>query len=905
MTGPLILCATNRLAQGLRAAAPDDGAAVWNTPQAFPLEAWMDQLAEEAMLSGLLPALTLLDAFSERLLWQQIIADSIDPDGSPLFDSAAMAAKAADAYALASTWNLDDTSEAMSPEAQQFAAWRTAFRQRLLEEGWTVAADRRAALVAALEQGAMRIRAQVVFAGFDELNPLQRRLRVALDAQMRSSATSTSAVSLPAVVAFEDAGAECRAVAHWVRARFADDPVCRIGIVVPDLGSVRDQLEDALDEALHPELAAPAFAEHPRRYNFSLGRALAELPLIACALQLLELARAPYGIEQPVLTSLLLNPYWSESVHEADARARLDAQMRRRLQHRVDIDQLVTLGNKASAQSGTACPAALHHLSRLRHFAADCGAIMHPPSVWAHTVRTLLFESGWAGSAGQGCRTLSSHEYQAREAWSALLDQLARSDQPAGTLSYADVLAHLHGLCRERLFQPQTRGAPSVQVLGMLESAGLRFDALWVMGMHDGAWPPAPAPNPLLPVALQRAQGLPNSCAAVQLVHARAIVHRLLHQAAVVRFSCPLMAGSQELRHSPLFARADQVAAPAPDEAAPDLQGSQVLECLDDATGPVLGETERVRGGVALLRAQAICPAWAFYRYRLGAAALEHTQSGLDAQERGTLVHDALEWFWKQVNSRQALMVLAAVPEALEARIGAAVSASLSACEARMDVMPAAARELEALRLTRVLREWLQVEMRRADFTVLECERELRHQIGPVALTLRIDRIDRQDGKLVVIDYKTGIPGSIGNWAAMRITEPQLPIYALALSGAAPGEPVGALVFGKVRLGESRFTGLSATDKFVDRVRGMHKVPGAPFAAFTDWEALQAHWRERIAAVADEFARGVAGTDAGNAGDLAWCEVLPLLRLYERAACQTGFFTQSAGRNLQQIELES
>jgi len=894
VTSPLILCATNRLAQTLRSAVPEHAGAVWDTPQAFALDAWMDQLGEEAMLSGAIPALVLLDGFSEKLLWQQVIADSLPLGDAPLFDVAAMAARAAEAHALTRVWGLGAVQDGMSREAELFVQWRAEFQRRLAERGWTVTVDRREALVRALEQGTLRVRSRVVFAGFDEPNPLHQRLRMALDGRLLACATEEEQTCAPGVTAFGDLEAECRAAARWARARLADDPSHRVGIVVPDLGGVRDRLEDELGHALHPELAGPAFAEHPRLYNFSLGRALAEVPVVACALELLGLAGNVERVGQPALTSLLLNPYWSDSVHETDARAALDAHMRRRAGHRIDIAQVVHLARRPGPKAGPACPAAIRHLSQLLRHAAECTGRTRLPSEWVPAVRALLREAGWAGSAGQECRTLSSHEYQAREAWSGLLDRFACADQLTGALPFSQVLANLRALCRERVFQPQTRGTPSVHVLGMLESAGLQFDAIWVMGMHDGAWPPAPAPNPLLPVALQRAHRTPNSCAAVQLAHARTILRRLRRQAPVVHFSCALMHGSQELRHSPLFvpAAGERAAAPAEAPAGP---WTGVLECLDDVTGPALGENERARGGVSLLRAQAICPAWAFYRYRLGAAALERTRTGPGAQERGMLVHDALEWFWKQVGSRQALAALAAVPDALDARIRAAAGASLEAYETRMGAMAPGARELEVLRLVRLLREWLQAEMRRTDFVVLGCERELRHRIGPVDLTLRIDRIDGQDGRLVVIDYKTGIPGSIGNWAAARITEPQLPLYALALSGVEPTPQIGALVFGRVRLGDSRFVGLSATDGFVDRVRGMHQVSGATFAAFPDWDALQAHWHERITAVADEFARGVASVSVDGSNGLDYCEVLPLLRLPEREAYRAGLFTRSIG----------
>ena len=83
-------------------------------------------------------------------------------------------------------------------------------------------------------------------------------------------------------------------------------------------------------------------------------------------------------------------------------------------------------------------------------------------------------------------------------------------------------------LCRQRIFQPETRGQPAIQVLGVLESAGLSFYALWVMGMNDDLWPPAPRPNPLLPAELLRAAGAAHASAEVELDFARRVHGRLL-----------------------------------------------------------------------------------------------------------------------------------------------------------------------------------------------------------------------------------------------------------------------------------------------------------------------------------------------------------------------------------------
>ena len=52
--------------------------------------------------------------------------------------------------------------------------------------------------------------------------------------------------------------------------------------------------------------------------------------------------------------------------------------------------------------------------------------------------------------------------------------------------------------CADTLFQPESPDAP-IQILGVLESAGLRFDCLWVSGLTDEAWPLDAQAQPLHP----------------------------------------------------------------------------------------------------------------------------------------------------------------------------------------------------------------------------------------------------------------------------------------------------------------------------------------------------------------------------------------------------------------------
>jgi exodeoxyribonuclease-5 len=465
-----------------------------------------------------------------------------------------------------------------------------------------------------------------------------------------------------------------------------------------------------------------------------------------------------------------------------------------------------------------------------------------------------------------------------------VLDGLGRLDALLGPLAFAEAVRRLSQLCRQRLFQPETRGRPAIQVLGVLESAGLEFDALWVMGMNDDLWPPPPRPSPLLPAELQRSVGSAHASAEVELDFAQRVHARLRQSAPTVIFSWAQADGNRVLRPSPLIAGmpgagdtpgdvvtlAGQLAAETP----------AALDLLDDALAPPVAEGEKVSGGSWLLRAQAICPAWAYYQFRLGGEAMEEAVEGLDPAARGTLVHEALEAFWTATPSSDALAALGEA--ARNEAIAAAVAKALQSFELdRRTSLPARFRELEAARLARLLDLWLAVEAKRGQgFAVIACEQPAEVEIEGIKVRMVVDRIDQlADGRLVIIDYKTGAAIDTKNWADQRITEPQLPIYAALVN-----DEVAAVVFAKVLLDKPGFAGVADEKDILPGVQGIGDDKQKIFdpAEFPDWIAVITHWRERLHAVASEVKQGRAGVVFADEKGLQYCEVLPLLRLPER-----------------------
>jgi exodeoxyribonuclease-5 len=411
------------------------------------------------------------------------------------------------------------------------------------------------------------------------------------------------------------------------------------------------------------------------------------------------------------------------------------------------------------------------------------------------------------------------------------------------------------------------------------------------MGMNDDVWPPPPRPNPLFPAELQRAAGAPHASAEIEVDFASRVHARLLLSSPAVTFSCSAMAGNRLLQPSPLLAGLPQ--RPAHSVAVVTLAG-QLLEAamdacerIDDYMAPPLAEGEKVSGGSWLLRAQAICPAWGFYQYRLGAEAMETPVEGLDPAARGTLVHAALEAFWTAVRDSASFADL--LPAAWLAAIEAAAEVALLDFEVtRRVTLPARFRQLEAQRLQRLLAAWLAVEAKRSEaFTVIACEQPAEIEIEQIRVKMVVDRIDQlADGRRIIIDYKTGAAIDIHNWAEDRLTEPQLPIYAALVAAADSAvDAVAAVVFAKVLLDKPAFAGVAEERDLLPGVQGIGDEKQKIFdpQRFPDWPSVLAHWRTALKNIALEVKAGVAGVSFSDAAALQYCEVKPLLRLAERA----------------------
>jgi probable DNA repair protein len=880
---PVVLCATARLAGSLRRAQGElqaaAGAVTWQALQSATPAQWLDHLTSSALLRGEIPPASVPGGFltwaQERSLWEQAIAADAGA-AAELFDREGMALAAMEAASLQRTWRIEVAEPLHTEEYRAFLRWRNRVAEACRAGGWRTADETLTWRIDCIERGIGGLPTRLGIAGFIAPDPLVSRLLVVLEARGvelfqldfgREECTSALGAELP------EAEAECISAAQWARDWLARDASARIRIAVADLPARRLLLNSALDDVLHPSAVGAAWAAQERDHAFVAGSPLATELLVDVALRLLQLLVHSQRVAQAEFGALLCSVGWSADIDEADARARIEAGLRELLPPETTLERLQRAMARLCVDPAAdlQAPQLVAHLGALLE-ARGRAPRRQSPSAWGRAFGEWLTALGWPGQ-----RVLLPAERAACDQLREALGGLLALDAIMGRVDAGEALRQLQRHCRDHSFDSPRRAAARIEICSLDDALAGMVDALWVMGLNEGAWPPAPRPNPLLPAELQRRAGISAARADSLAAEAQTLQAAWCDSASEVVFSWAQREGERALRRSPLLANVARHELPA--ASLPLRSEELLLERIYDAKAPSVGMDERIRGGTALLAAQAVCPAWGFYQYRLGAAVLPAPTFGLDARARGSLLHAALEEFWRGRGLAELNQMDAAARSAELRRV---VAHALAEHDRRAaEPLPPRLRQLEDERLQALLAIWLEVESRRAPFRVIACEE--RHDLDIEGLPVRvvIDRIDQlADGRLVVIDYKSGRSDSVASWADARISEPQLPIYAAL---AFPDREVAAVALARVTPDKPGFLGVSEDDGLLPEVKslGMQRKQYAE-DDFPDWQTLRNIWAQRLTEVAREVRDGAAAVVFDAAKDLEFCDVRVLLRIAER-----------------------
>ena len=381
---------------------------------------------------------------------------------------------------------------------------------------------------------------------------------------------------------------------------------------------------------------------------------------------------------------------------------------------------------------------------------------------------------------------------EAGEAAAAFMSELRDSAAHGPALGGDRYPALLTALMASQVVRPRYGRHPRLAILGPLEARLQHFDLVILGGLNEGTWPAQVDPGPWLSRPMQADFGLSlperriglsahdfaQAFAAPKVVLTRAgrvegtptVPSRWLLRidALLAALGCPEALGGDRGR-----SRAWAAALDRPDQVSP---------APPPAPRPPLEARPR-RLSVTQIETWMRDPYGLYARHILGLRPLDPLDADPGAAERGTLVHQALEAY------------LGAHPEAppddpLAALVG----------EGRKVFEPLRARPgLWAFWWPRFLRvaEWFAAvdrDLRRAGQTAwpeAHGEITLAGPAGRFTLTAKADRIDLlADGRLVIVDYKTGQPPKPKD--VEQGFAPQLPLEAvIARAGGFDGVPGG------------------------------------------------------------------------------------------------------------------
>jgi ATP-dependent helicase/nuclease subunit B len=875
--GYLIITASQRQARFLKVAYGEkmmnEGKAAWLTPEILPWNTWIkDSWNNQQLISQ--SSSMVLNPSQVRLIWQSIIGSSRYTES--LLQVNSIVDAAIHAYELCQSWNIKIFPEEvfLNHDAQAFQSWAATYKNKLSKNNWVDIVNVPDLLVSSVFVPDYK---GLVIYGYDELTLQQQELLRHIETHdcevvLHQTAGRNKQVSY---LGLPDRTAELRAAACWAKNIMNRERGASIGIVVPDLASTQESVSAIFDEILHPELLLNGPDSILKRYSIAPGKPLSDYPVIHIALEILSLGQLRHSIQK--LEVLLRSSYIKGAETERHARAGFYAALRQAGEPSWHLKTLLTYIDY-HREYLTIANTFESMLRELVEFIKVKNS-RQSTRQWSETFNAWLKIFGWPGD-----RKLNSNEYQTVEAWGEMLIELASLETVVGSCSYIEALDYLKKIIKEKSFQPETSETP-IQISALPGVAGLQFDYLRVIGLHDQVWPGPSIVNPFIPLVLQRDAGVPGALAESMVSRCQLESEALIDGSIEVVFSYPENEDDRVCRPSPLLKK--YVIDNIEDSRASHVSYQQLIfdsrdvEMFTDDVAPALAVDDKATGGTGILADQAACPFRAYARHRLYASALADINIGIDPAVRGQLVHQVMQRLWGRINSSESLHQLSL--DNLNDLINTVVESIIrQQAKQQPETFSRGFSRLESHRLQSLIRDWLTIEKKRSGFKIRELEN--RHSINfqSLNLNMRIDRVDElADGKLVIIDYKTG-QLNMGKWQGDRTDEPQLPLYAITYEGN-----ICAVAFAGMKKGKLGFIGLAAEEGLIDGVKGISNSEEN-----NGWDGQLQYWQLALGNMAREFATGRAVVDPKDNTTCRYCDLHSLCRIQEKLESRSGWIDE-------------
>lgn len=886
-SGATVVTDTRRLshlvADAYNRSMHDDGYKTWLSPEIYTFDVWLGRLWNEFRQRSDAQTGTLLSAGQAKQVWENVIAENVRnryKEGYEylLWHITATASQVMAAYGLMRSYGIEtgEFPEIVSEDVRNFRIWLEDYQLTLANRNWLDSESLPDEIRKNIEAFVRADQPAVVFAGFDCWTPQRSDLTDSLRGRIGSVEVLEHKIELdsahPQRIEFSTTDEEIDVCARWARAVLDANPaVHRVGIAAPDLRGIRPRLSRRLSAYLNPDAVMEDRQPNRLAFHMTLGDALSDVPIVADAMNLLELVRPEFDLE--IMRSVLLSDRIKDWNQERAERSRMADDIYSVGGDRLSIDDFVKFATRGNKKR---CSKFLRLLRRAARLLSD----QPSPADYADWGRFFMDWIKIFQSTKTVDHQIGQAEFQAYDSWVKVVEGLAELGFVSPKCKAETALAKLIRRVSESSIQPRAVRAP-VQVGEYLAMAGQSYTHLWLLGMNEKSVPGSPQPNPFIPISIQKRYGMPNSSAAELNEQVCRRYQRLVSSAEHVVQSYAVMDRSEHHLRSFLLIdpqpiqlqRGDQIAACTD---YPSIVSHQFDQCesLSDWSASALDEQQTVSGGTALLRDQSRCPFSAFAKHRLKLRQGQSNEIGVTRLARGVMMHRLAERIYTTYSTKQALA--AAVESG-----GIADAAKQCAGEVVNEFNSNRVRpwsrdivEVEVGILAELAEKLIEADMERDYLETWAVEHQEIISLAGLTLNLKIDRIDRinVDGELrsLLYDYKTG-RCDIRDANGERPEDPQLAVYAVAM--AKQGHMV--MDVGYIQLKDAA-CGVSNWNSFADASRsGVQIVP---------WSVSHV-WPEVLTDLATDFSSGRALVDPlKNACD--YCHIAPVCRISDRFADQ-------------------
>ena len=843
----LVITATSRLAKVLTKAyiqkrvSEGEGRVLLNNP-IQSLQTLTDHLWHHlSMIDENLPGV--VSKPQAHLLWLKAISD--DPEQIQ-FQLNKTARLTENAWQILREWNLDGDvllSEKNNSNTEAFLKWLSAFQCFMGKR--IIGAERLGCLTQHALLPSIFNYKRLIYVGFDALTPQFKNFCDTLNEYGISTSEWTLLGNSPEIKAYGmlSENDELYHVADQIQAHLKQYPHHHVGVICHNLQNKHKAITRVFDEVLgEPNMVTENIS---RPYTISGGMTLFDVPIINDMFAIVSLKVVS---DYEVISQVIRSPYIENAEVYQDARALLDIQCRK--YHYRDMSLTELLASQKLPDNFKDVLPCLYAYQDIYTQGE------YPWTTFVNFVLKLLTAVAWPGLP-----SLSSEDYQAVQQLYTLFDTLQSLQAVAGRVTFSGGIQQLKQLAQETLFQPESNHLAQIDVFGILEASTIVYDRIWCLEMGENAWPNSSSSNALIPPNILKQYAMPHCSAERELAFSQQVTKRMLKQASVVTLSYCLWQDEIEQSLSPLFQNI--VVENLPEESISTLRKSRrllsehpsselTIELVNEADYIAEiseHELQEMKGGSQILQSMAQCPFRSALKHRLKLDAFPEYMTPLDAMQKGIFVHAVLEGVWREIGSSRVLQSLS------EAMLCENIECCVERIIAKYEqAMPKTLRyllEIEKMRLMDIIFRWLNYEKQRVEgFDVVAFEQPFIAEIDGLTLNLRIDRIDQlTSGSLVVIDYKTSKNLTVQSWVNSRVSEPQLPIYAIF-------QDADAIAYAQVNNANMELKAISDVPEWITDKLPKTIVEDNKVKEFDSWAEIKGYWKERLSQHVEAFKTG-------------------------------------------------